>query len=200
MRKNSKHKLESIEKMSKSRISKSASIETKKKMSEAHKGNTNGFKKGRSSWNKNKNLSLEHKNNLSLAHKDKKFTEQHKKNIKKALTGRIIWWKDKISKALQGDKNPTWQGGKSFESYSIEFNRALKNKIRKRDNYTCQLTGKTEKELGRKLTIHHIDYDKMNCKEDNLISLSNDSNSKVNFNREDWTKYFKNILKKNEHP
>jgi len=102
----------------------------------------------------------------------------------------------KMSEIMSGKKNPSWLGGTSFDPYSIKFNNALKRKIRKRDGYICQLTGKTEKELGRKLTIHHIDYDKMNCREDNLISLSNGSNSKVNFNREDWTNYFRNKLKK----
>jgi len=171
------------------------SEETKKKMSIALKGNTNGFKKGKSSWNKGKHLSKEHKNKLSLVHRNKKLSEGHKRNISKSLKGRVIKWSEKISKALEGDKNPAWQGGKSFEPYSPKFNSALKRKIRKRDNYTCQLSGKTEKELGEKLSIHHINYDKKNNKESNLISLSRKWNSKVNFDRLDWMNYFKNKLK-----
>src|SRR3990167_9100007 len=33
------------------------------------------------------------------------------------------------------ENNPSWQGGKSFEPYSAEFNKKLKAKIKERDNY-----------------------------------------------------------------
>ena len=45
--------------------------------------------------------------------------------------------------------------------------------------------------LGEALTVHHIDYDKENCKENNLITLCKQCNSRVNFNRKYWTNYFK---------
>jgi len=102
----------------------------------------------------------------------------------------------KHSKRMQRNGNSNWQGGKSFEPYGLEFNNKLKDKIRKRDNYTCQLSEKTEKELGEKLSVHHIDYDKKNNQEINLISLSRNWNAKVNFDRKDWTNYFKEKLTK----
>ena len=65
-------------------------------------------------------------------------------------------------------------------------------KIRQRDDYKCQNCGMTEKEhiivLGEVLTIHYIDYNKKNCKEDNLISLCRQCNSRANFNRKEWIK------------
>lgn len=195
---------EHIKNLSKANTGKKRSEEQKNRMSKSHKG---------------KKLSLEHIKKLSESHKGHLLSNETKRKISGKLKGRIFSeernkkiseanrkrklsekTKQKIRKAQIGEKSPHWRGGISKLPYSFEFNKKLKEKIRKRDNYTCQLTGKTEKELGEKLSIHHIDYDKMNCKESNLISLSKDSNSKVNFNREDWTKYFKNILKKNEHP
>jgi len=89
-----------------------------------------------------------------------------------------------------------WRGGKSFEPYGMEFNNKLKKKIRERDNYTCQECGMTEKELGYKLHIHHIDYDKKNNNPDNLISLCRSCHLQTNFKREDWTKYFQGKIRK----
>ena len=93
-----------------------------------------------------------------------------------------------------GKNNPSWLGGKSFEIYGKEFNKELKQKIRKRDNYTCQECGYTEEQLGYNLHIHHINYIKKNNDESNLISLCKSCHSKTNFNRRDWIKYYKNKL------
>ena len=99
---------------------------------------------------------------------------------------------------ILGNLNPNWCGGKSFEPYSIEFNNILKREIRERDEYTCQLCDCTEEEhillYSTILLIHHIDYNKKNCKKDNLITLCKHCNSRVNFNREYWKKYFKEII------
>ena len=105
----------------------------------------------------------------------------------------------KQSKRMSGKNHHNWQNGISKEQYAFEFNNELKEKIRKRDNYTCQLCGKTqEEELKRKLTVHHMDYDKKNSIEENLITLCNSCNIIVNYNRDDWTIYFKNKLKENK--
>lgn len=83
--------------------------------------------------------------------------------------------------------------------YASDFNSKLKEQIRKRDNYTCQLCGITEEEhivvLGRVLDIHHVDYNKQNSKEDNLLTLCRQCNLRVNFNREHWNEYFKELMK-----
>lgn len=93
-----------------------------------------------------------------------------------------------------GEVNGNWQGGISKLPYSFEFTSILKEFIRKRDNYTCQNCGMTEEEhlivYGRVLDVHHIDYDKQNCKENNLITLCNQCNTRVNFNRDYWFKEF----------
>ena len=87
-----------------------------------------------------------------------------------------------------GKNNPCWQGGISFYPYSIKFNKKLKEKIRKRDNYTCQKCYK--KQNGRLLDVHHIDYNKRNSKKNNLISLCKSCHTATNNNRDYWYAYF----------
>jgi hypothetical protein len=95
---------------------------------------------------------------------------------------------------LSGKNHPGWQGGKSFEPYTFEFNDELKESIRKRDNYICQNCGMTEEEhlivVGKVLSVHHIDYDKNNCNENNLITLCMACNNRANFNRDYWKDFY----------
>lgn len=95
-------------------------------------------------------------------------------------------------KARSGENSVLWKGGVSFEPYGIEFDRPLKKKIRIRDNYTCQLCNKTVRKLNERLAVHHIDYDKQNNDESNLISLCNSCHSKTNFYRAYFTLILKN--------
>ena len=94
-----------------------------------------------------------------------------------------------------GKNNSNWQGGKSFEPYSKEFNKKIKKFIKERDNYTCRECS-ISKKTGKKLDIHHIDYDKKNNSPENLITLCINCHCKTNFNRKQWKKYYKTIMKK----
>jgi 5-methylcytosine-specific restriction endonuclease McrA len=75
-------------------------------------------------------------------------------------------------------------------------------KIRKRDNFECQYCGLTEeqeiKKYNRVLCVHHIDYNKENCKESNLISFCLDCHSKTNgdkkLDRDYWFVYCTYII------
>ena len=74
---------------------------------------------------------------------------------------------------LLGKNNPNWRGG--YNDYYGSNWRSQRRKVRKRDNYICQLCG--EKQRGRALDVHHIkpfnefhDYREAN-KHENLISL-----------------------------
>jgi 5-methylcytosine-specific restriction endonuclease McrA len=77
--------------------------------------------------------------------------------------------------------------------YPEEFYK-IRELIRKRDNYECKNCSMTQEEhlivLGEVLSIHHIDYDKNNCKDDNLISLCRWCNIRANYNREYWKEYY----------
>lgn len=91
-----------------------------------------------------------------------------------------------------GSNNGRWKGGKSYGPYCHKFNEKLKEAIRKRDNYTCQLCGMHQDDSFRKHDVHHIHYDKENCDPD-LITLCCKCNAKVNSNRDYW----ENILWRN---
>lgn len=94
-----------------------------------------------------------------------------------------------------GVKHGSWQGGISFEPYTTEFNEYNKELIRERDNHTCQKCGVPQIECTQKLTVHHIDYIKAHSTPDNMISLCNPCNGKVNTNREYWTEHFRAKLR-----
>jgi 5-methylcytosine-specific restriction endonuclease McrA len=96
----------------------------------------------------------------------------------------------KLENQICGEKHHFWKGGISFGPYSPDFNNKLKRKIKIRDNYTCLICGKET----QKLAVHHINYDKLNSNEQNLISLCYSCHSKTNSNREHWIKFFESIM------
>lgn len=87
------------------------------------------------------------------------------------------------------ENHPNWKGGISREPYSFDFSNELKELIRKRDNYSCQLCG-TEQNGGKELAVHHIAYDKKCCDPQKLISLCDSCHSKTNYDREYWQELF----------
>lgn len=106
------------------------------------------------------------------------------------------WQKENSNKGCfkEGEEHIFWNGGSSFEPYSPEFNNIFKEKIRERDLFECKLCGISQEENGRKLSVHHIDYDKNNLKINNLISLCLSCHTKTNHNREYWKRYFQEEL------
>lgn len=166
--------------------------------------------------NKGKIISEEIRQKIAKANKGKKRTEKFKINLSKQMIGDrnpmygiSLFGKDngmygkhqtdiakqKISIATKGEKNPNWQDGKSFEIYPIEFNKGLKQQILKRDNYTCQNPNCAYK--SSKLHIHHIDYNKQNNLNSNLITLCNSCHGKTiasKIKRDYYINYYQNIM------
>lgn len=185
------------------------SEETKQKMSNSKKGI-------RLSEQHRQNLSLSHKGNVSYWKKGEHFSlntefkkghkhsEKMKKKISLACKGvkkspRSKEHRRKISDnnkrlklvppyAKKGAENMNWRGGISFKPYTVDWTKTLKQSIRERDKYICQVCG--EPQGDRTLCIHHIDYIKQNCNPDNLISLCIKCHTKTNHNRKYWTNYF----------
>jgi len=97
-----------------------------------------------------------------------------------------------------GRLNGNWQNGIGRLPYHFTFNRLLKFTIRERDNFICLGCDKTEqqelKDFNRVLSIHHINYDKENCNENNLITVCQSCNSIANFNRDYWFAYYTYII------
>lgn len=141
--------------------------------------------KGCTPWNKGLDKSdprvIKYVKGLKKAHKDGKFSYSW-------AIGR------KLSKEHRS-KLSLGHGGTGIpyenSDYSEEFNDSLKESIRKRDEYRCQICGLKQEKNYRKLDVHHIDYNKKNCKENNLTSLCYNCHKKTNYNRKHWINYFK---------
>lgn len=87
-----------------------------------------------------------------------------------------------------------WREIEISNLYPSEFDEELKELIRKRDNYECQICRVPQRECEQKLSIHHINYDKKNCSSENLISLCTDCHIKTNSNRDFWEIMLSNII------
>jgi len=126
----------------------------------------------------------------------KKWWDEHPEQKEKLSKKISEKWKDakyvqKVLAALpRGEENHQWKGGVSNQKDYVGFTKGLKRKIREMDNNTCQLCGITHKGVEDNLSVHHIDYDKSNPAEDNLITLCKKCNSLVNIGRESWTNHF----------
>ena len=63
----------------------------------------------------------------------------------------------------------------------------------------CQNCGITEEEHiiinGQVLHVHHIDYNKENCSQDNLITTCQQCNLRANSNRDYWKELYLKKLK-----
>ena len=107
--------------------------------------------------------------------------------------------KKSASSKLSWEKNP-FQGKSDehrFRPYSDDWTESLRELVRQRDNYSCRLCGETEKKLGRKPDVHHIDWIKENSHPDNLISLCRACHRKVH---SDSREYFEKLFRKLIHP
>jgi 5-methylcytosine-specific restriction endonuclease McrA len=97
----------------------------------------------------------------------------------------VLCWECEVKKRGNPKNHYNYRDGNSLSKYPKEFNRGLKEIIRKRDNYTCQYCGITEEKYRKKyknvLSIHHIDYNKKNCNINNLITLCTSCNIKENY-------------------
>ena len=180
---------EHIKKISESLKGKHRSDEIRKKMSEAQlkRKEKVGYIH-----------SPEARKKISLTSLYKWTLKEYREKISESHKGQVAWNKGKRCPQLSGKNNSSWKGGISFEPYGREFNNRLKEQIRKRDNYRCQECFRHQDELydknGKKykLMVHHIDYNKKNNDENNLISLCRGCHSQTNFGRDDWINYYKN--------
>lgn len=124
----------------------------------------------------------------------KLFSEQRKGN--KNTLGRKLSdnHKEKLSEAFSMERNPAWKGGVSFEPYPPQFNDKLKDLIRERDSFVCQLCVKKQSECGEKLSVHHMDLNKDNISLSNLISLCRNCHSKVHAHFDKYKEHLNKLV------
>jgi len=161
------------------------SDEHKKKIGDAHRGMLRSEETKKKFSEIRKRLFKEGK--LNFTNPFRKGSKHSRETIVKMLETRAINYIK--------ENHYNWQGGLTENPYPLEFNKELKIKIRERDNFTCQLCSKTEeeelREIGRVLSVNHIDFDKTNCSSNNLNTLCVSCNIKINYDRDKWTNYFK---------
>ncbi len=105
---------------------------------------------------------------------------------------------DKAHSIRMRDKgNSNYAHGNGSRGYPVEWNKSFKKLIRSRDNFTCQLCYMAEEQHGKKLCVHHIDFDRFNLSPENLITLCKYCHGKFHgkYTREKCKKELLNLLK-----
>jgi hypothetical protein len=158
------------ENLRKARIGKKHSAETKQKIGLANKGkipiqlwlSTIGRK-----------VSQETRDKISKIHKEafasgkRESWNKGSKGLQKATSGSF----------RPGKLNPSWNGGGRLR-YAEGFTTKLRNTIRQRDNFTCQICFKKEVNV-----VHHKDKNKTNHAMKNLITLCSSCHRKLHTNQ-----------------
>jgi len=144
---------------------------------------------------KGSKLSAETKRKIKENHADIRgeknpfYHKSHSKDTKLRISNKVKeLWKDKsyrsrvephLRKYHHMEDNPAWDGGKSFETYPKEF-KIKRSNIIKRDKkcYICNDT--------KDLVVHHIDYNKSNNSDCNLLTLCRSCHGRTNWNKQKW--------------
>lgn len=79
---------------------------------------------------------------------------------------------------LKGETHYAWKGGTKKLSYSKKF-KEIREFIRERDGYMCQICGTDTPKGSRRGEVHHMDGNKLNDDYGNLINLCKKCHSQV---------------------
>lgn len=117
-----------------------------------------------------------------------KFSVETITKLSQAALGKPKPW-------IQGDKHVNWKGGHN-RAYPCVFAR-IRQSIRNRDG-KCVLCGCTPEEhklkYGRKLPVHHLDHNKQNNSESNLVTLCAVCHTKETMKPEKYREVLRNIV------
>ena len=167
------------------------SIETRLKMSVAAKGRPK---------------SEEHRKNLIKAWKTRPpVSEETKSKLRESLKGNTNSLGKKFSKescrriseSKKGEKSYQWKGGISFEPYCPKFTNEFRERVRAFFRYCCVQCGKTAVEDRRRLSVHHVNFNKMACCDNSIplfVSLCQSCHSKTTRNRIFWEYWFTEMI------
>jgi len=99
---------------------------------------------------------------------------------------------------IKGPANPAWKGGISCEPYcDVWLDKRYKESIKIRDNYRCQNPYCFKKKgNAAKLTIHHVNYNKKDCRPRNLITICRSCNGMANKDRSWHTYWYRAMMDK----
>lgn len=101
--------------------------------------------------------------------KGHKHSEETKAKMRASALGRKAsdetkakigaYWIGRVS----GKDNPAWKGGTSFGKYCPKFTSEFKERVRKFFDYSCANCGCSQESAGRKLDVHHVNFNKDSC-------------------------------------
>ncbi len=192
---------ELLEHWSQIRLGKKKSVESNKKRSQTQTGrkdpeNTIKNKKnaGCLIW-KNMLPEIREKRIIQAKNQMMKLCQNNIGTTKSEATRKKQSQSGKGKHCHNGEKNPNWKGGLSFFPYSKDWTKEKKEEIKMRDDYLCQNPNCSGEKIKR-ITVHHINYDKNNCENTNLITLCVQCNSKSNHNREFWKILYTYIIRR----
>ena len=166
------------------------SEEHKRKISEGQMGEKNQFF--------GRHHTEETKEAIAEKLRGRKCPEEVKRKLSlanKGRTGRPLAdsAKKKLSLRMSGSRHPQWKGGIAAEPYCpVWLDKDFKSDIKERDNHKCQnplCFGKS-----RRLAIHHINYNKKDCRPVNLITVCTSCNSRANHKRKYWEQFYQDIM------
>ena len=174
-----------------------------RKMSQDRKGkpghpHTEESKRKISKANKGKRRSLEQRQALSIAMTGKKtgpMPQAHRQAISNGLKGHDTpdWVRERISEGVR--KYYRRNGLGIVRIYPPEFNAILKRRIMCRDGFQCRNPGCKSTGKGRRLGLHHINYDKQDCRDENLITLCRSCNTRANYvSKHLWMLFYQFIV------
>lgn len=127
-----------------------------------------------------------------LMHLGKKLSKLHRLHIKQAAKRiKNYGMKEKNHTEKSRIQMSVSHGGNGdiFHKhiYSYEFLK-IRKEINKRDKHRCQICNKNGKD------VHHIDYNKKNNSQNNLITLCHSCHTRTNGNRDYWYSYFRSKI------
>jgi 5-methylcytosine-specific restriction endonuclease McrA len=109
----------------------------------------------------------------------------------KRVQQRLRAKRNRYKKRLKPQKSRPYTPG----LYPKEWTYQLRWEVRARDNYECQICELKQEKDSNIFHVHHIDYNKQNCKKGNLITLCPSCHVRTNHNRPQWIKRFKRGIK-----
>jgi hypothetical protein len=117
------------------------------------------------------------------------------KEFKQKMQG--YWSSDEFRNPRSGENSCMWKGGTSFGPYCPKFNYEFKERVREFFGRRCVVCGKTESENGKRLDVHHIDYNKQTCCDNTkplFVALCKSCHRRTNKLKEYWEETLKNLI------
>ena len=91
-----------------------------------------------------------------------------------------------------------FRGGISVEEYCKKFNPEFKSRVRAFFGFRCLICGKSEEDEGRKMAVHHVNYEKSSCCDKDIkplfATLCMKHHALTNHNRDYWNSELEKII------